>query len=94
MTKAAVISMTQTMAAELGKAGIRVNAIAPGLVDTKFASVLVANPKIVDVYNQRTALGRYAQPEELTGLALLLASDESSYMTGQTHCVDGGYTAM
>lgn len=92
MTKAAVISMTQTLAMELGGRNIRVNAIAPGLVETKFASILIETPEIAARFNERSAIGRVAQPEELAGAALFLASDESSYVTGQTLAVDGGYT--
>lgn len=92
MTKAAVISMTRTLAVELAPNHIRVNAIAPGLVDTKFASVLINSPDIVKLFTERTALKRYAQPEELVGAALFLASDDASYVTGQTLNVDGGYT--
>ena len=92
MTKAAVISMTQTLAMELGGRNIRVNAIAPGLVETKFASILIETPEIAARFNERSAIGRVTQPEELAGAALFLASDESSYVTGQTLAVDGGYT--
>ena len=92
MTKAAVISMTQTLAMELGGRNIRVNAIAPGLVETKFASILIETPEIAARFNERSAIGRVAQPEELAGAALFLASNESSYVTGQTLAVDGGYT--
>jgi NAD(P)-dependent dehydrogenase (short-subunit alcohol dehydrogenase family) len=91
MTKAALVSMTQTLALELGGAGIRVNAIAPGLVDTKLAAALVGNPDLASRYTDRAALGRVGQPEEIAGPALFLASDESSYVTGHTLVVDGGY---
>jgi len=91
MTKAALISMTQTMALELGGAGIRVNAIAPGLVNTKLAAALVHNDDLVKYFTDRAALRRYAEPEELAGPALFLASDESSYVTGHTLVVDGGF---
>ncbi len=93
MTKAAVISMTRTLAMELGRSGIRVNAIAPGLVETHFASILTATPEISKAYTDRAALGRWGQPEEIAGVAVHLASDESSYCTGQVFTVDGGYTA-
>ncbi len=93
MTKAAILSMTQTLAVELGEQNVRVNAIAPGLVDTRFAAVLIQTPEVSRVYTDRTALKRYAQPEEITGAAVFLASRESSYMTGQTLTLDGGYTA-
>jgi NAD(P)-dependent dehydrogenase (short-subunit alcohol dehydrogenase family) len=92
MTKAAVMSMTKTLAVELAPAGIRVNAIAPGLVDTRFASALINNPEIMNMVMGRTALKRVAQPSEIVGIALLLASDAGSYMTGETVMVDGGWT--
>lgn len=92
MTKAAVISMTQTLATELGAAGIRVNAIAPGLVETKFAAALVSNDEIRSLVTGRTPLGRHAQPDEIAGAALYLASDASSFVTGHTLVVDGGLT--
>ncbi|MCB9548696.1 MAG: glucose 1-dehydrogenase [Myxococcales bacterium] len=93
MTKAAVISMTRTLAVELGRAAIRVNAIAPGLVDTRLAQGLTGDPTLVKHYTDRAALGRYAQPHEIAGLAVYLASDESAYVTGQVFTIDGGYTA-
>ena len=92
MTKAAVVSMTKTLAVELGPSNIRVNAIAPGLVETKFSQALVSNPDIVKRMVDRTPLGRYAQPEEIAGAALYLASDAASFVTGHTLVVDGGLT--
>jgi NAD(P)-dependent dehydrogenase (short-subunit alcohol dehydrogenase family) len=92
MTKAAVISMTKTMAYELASSNIRVNAIAPGLVDTRFASAIVGNQEIVDTVVKKTPLGRYAAPDEIAGAAVYLASDASSFMTGHTMVVDGGLT--
>ena len=92
-SKAAVISMTQTLAAELGSSGIRVNAIAPGLVETKFASALVNNPAILERVVSRTPLGRHAQPPELAGAAIYLLSDAASFTTGAVLAVDGGLTA-
>lgn len=92
MTKAAVISMTRTLSMELGPSGIRVNAIAPGLVETRFAAALVQNKDIVEREAARTPLGRYAQPDEIAGAALYLASDAASYVTGHTLVVDGGRT--
>ena len=92
MTKAAVISMTQTLAMELGPSDIRVNAIAPGLVDTEFASILVENEELRRMFTDHSALNRHAQPEEIAGAAVYLASDEASFVTGQTFPVDGGYT--
>ncbi|GAB4566356.1 MAG: SDR family oxidoreductase [Haliangiales bacterium] len=92
MTKAAVISMTQTLAFELGSSNIRVNAIAPGLVETKFASAIVDNPTLREHFIKRAALGRHAQPHEIAAAAVYLCSDASSYMTGHTMVVDGGFT--
>lgn len=92
MTKAAVISMTQTLAFELGGSQIRVNAIAPGLVETRFASALVANPTIRNHVVGRTPLARHAQPVEIAGAAVYLLSDAASFVTGATIVVDGGMT--
>jgi NAD(P)-dependent dehydrogenase (short-subunit alcohol dehydrogenase family) len=92
MTKAAVISMTKTFACELAANKIRVNAIAPGFVDTKFAAAVIKNDVLLDEVMRRTPLKRYAQPDEIAGAALYLASDSASYVTGQTLVIDGGMT--
>jgi NAD(P)-dependent dehydrogenase (short-subunit alcohol dehydrogenase family) len=92
MTKAAVISMTKTLAMELGTEGIRVNAIAPGLVETKFAAALTTSDEISRTVREKMALKHFAQPEDIAGLALLLASDQSRYMTGECVVIDGGWT--
>lgn len=93
MTKAALVSMTRTLAAELGQHQIRVNAIAPGLVETRFAQALIDNPKFAAAFTERAALGRHAQPAEVAGAAVFLASDDASYVTGHVLNVDGGYSA-
>ncbi len=92
ITKAAMLSMTKTLAVELGLSGIRVNAIAPGLVDTRFAAALTSSPELREMFVGRTPLGRIAQPDDIAGTAVWLASDDSAYVTGQTIPVDGGYT--
>jgi NAD(P)-dependent dehydrogenase (short-subunit alcohol dehydrogenase family) len=92
MTKAAVLSMTKTLAVELAASKIRVNAIAPGLVDTRFASALVKNDDIVGEFVRRTPQRRYAEPHEIAGGAVYLASDAASFVTGETLVIDGGVT--
>jgi len=93
MTKAAVISMTQTLAVELGGSSVRANAIAPGLVETRFASAIVANPMLRDHVVSRTPLGRHAQPVEIAAAAVYFLSDAASFTTGTVLVVDGGVTA-
>lgn len=91
-TKAAVISLTKTLAMELGPDKIRVNAIAPGLIKTKFAQVLWENEALLKSVEDKTPLRRIGQPEDIAALALWLASDLSSFATGETFVVDGGLT--
>lgn len=91
MTKAALISMTQTLAHEWAPLGIRVNAITPGLVDTKFAKALTSNETLVSRYTDRAAMGRYGQPNEIAGAVVYLASEAASFVTGQQLSLDGGY---
>jgi NAD(P)-dependent dehydrogenase (short-subunit alcohol dehydrogenase family) len=93
MTKAAVVSMTKTFAFELASSKIRVNALAPGLVDTRFASAIVQNDALVSEVIRKTPLARYASPGEIAGGALYLASDSASFLTGHTLVIDGGLTA-
>lgn len=92
MTKAAVISMTKTFAYELAANKIRVNAIAPGFVDTKFAAAVLKNDALLDEVLRITPMKRYGQPDEIAGGALYLASDSASYLTGQALVIDGGMT--
>ncbi len=92
MSKAAILSMTKTLAFELASSGIRVNAIAPGLIDTKFAAAIVHNDELVNEVKRKTPLGRYGKPEEIAGAALYLASDSAAFLTGQAIVIDGGMT--
>jgi len=91
-TKAAIISMTKTLAVELGPSRIRVNAIAPGFIDTRLASAILKNDELLKVVLGRTPLGRYGTPDEIAGGALYLASDAASFLTGHTLVIDGGMT--
>ncbi len=93
MTKAAVISLTKGLAKELGGQGVRVNAIAPGLVETHFAKALIDNEDIHEHVVSMTPLHRHAQPDEIVGAALYLASDAASFTTGSVLVCDGGATA-
>lgn len=92
MTKAAIISLTQTLAMELASENIQVNAIAPGLVQTKFASVIWENDDLMGEILRRTPAGRIGQPDDITGIAVYLASGASAFATGQVFVVDGGVT--
>ncbi len=91
VSKAALIMMSQNMAKEWGPRGVRVNVICPGLVKTRFSAALWQNESILQSYETHVPLGRMAQPEEMTGMAVFLASDAASYVTGGVFMVDGGY---
>jgi dehydrogenase/reductase SDR family protein 4 len=91
MTKAALIMMTQSYAVELGPLGVRVNAIAPGLVQTALSEYFWKNESLRDKQLGAQPIKHLGQPVEIAEIALTLASDRSSYMTGQTLVVDGGY---
>ena len=90
IAKAGVIMLTRVLAVELGSYNIRVNAIAPGIVETEFSKSLWGNPEIRKQHNTITPLGCFAQPEDIVGTVLFLASDFSSHITGQTVLIDGG----
>ena len=91
MTKAALIMMTQSYAVELGPQGVRVNAIAPGLIQTVLSEYFWKNETLRDKQLGAQPIKHLGQPVEIAELALTLASDRSSYMSGQTLVVDGGY---
>ncbi|MEM8927673.1 MAG: glucose 1-dehydrogenase [Bacteroidota bacterium] len=91
MTKAALIMLTKNQAKEWGKYGIRSNVICPGLIKTKFSQALWSDEKTLGMYTNTIPLQRMAEPDEMAGLVMLLASDAGSYMTGGVYTADGGY---
>jgi NAD(P)-dependent dehydrogenase (short-subunit alcohol dehydrogenase family) len=93
-TKAGLVQLLRTAAAEFGPSGVRANAIAPGVVETPLTAQIKANPEWYDAYAQKGALGRWATPDELVGAVVYLASDASSFVTGSVLAVDGGWTAV
>ncbi|SDS90934.1 SDR family NAD(P)-dependent oxidoreductase [Bradyrhizobium canariense] len=94
-SKHGVLGFTKALAAELGKDGVRVNAIGPGLIETPLnASVRATNPELVKIFIDHTPLGRAGKPEDIVGPALFLASDLSSYVTGSIVMADGGYRTI
>ncbi len=92
VTKAALINLTKVMAQEWAAAGIRVNAICPGLIQTKFSAALWQDKNVLDRFLKTVPLGRIGRPEDVVGLAVYLASPASSYCTGAVFTVDGGAT--
>jgi NAD(P)-dependent dehydrogenase (short-subunit alcohol dehydrogenase family) len=93
IAKAGVVMLTQILAVELARYNIRVNAIGPSLVRTKFSEPMWANPDGLKALEATIPLGRIGEPEDIMSVALFLASDASSYVTGQTMYVDGGTLA-
>ena len=90
-SKAAILMLSKYQAKEWGKHGVRVNAICPGLIKTKFSAALWQNEKILGKIQKTLPSERMGMPEEMVGLACLLASDAGSYMTGGVYTADGGY---
>ena len=93
-TKAGLLMLTRSWAQEFGAFNIRVNAIAPGLIQTDFSEFLWKDDSRRGQFEHATPLGRIGQPEEVGGMALYLASDEAAFVTGQVMAVDGGFTAI
>ena len=93
-TKAGVMQLVRTWAAELGPAGVRVNAVAPGVVETPLTEQIRADEAWGRAYAEKSALGRWARPEEMVGAVCWLASDAASFVTGSQVMVDGGWTAV
>lgn len=92
VSKAALIQLTKVLAREWGPDNIRANTICPGLIETKFSEALTSNEKILKMVMMKQALPMLAQPEDIAGLALYLASDASRFVTGAVITADGGYT--
>lgn len=94
-SKHGVLGFTKALAAELGKHGVRVNAIGPGLIETPLnAQVRANNPELVKIFMDHTPLGRAGTPEDIVGPAIFLASDMSAYVTGSIVMADGGYRSI
>jgi NAD(P)-dependent dehydrogenase (short-subunit alcohol dehydrogenase family) len=91
VTKGAVLNMTKAFARECGPEGIRCNAILPGLIRTKFAGTLISDEQQLQHYVGNNPLRRVGEPQDLAGAAVFLASDASSYVTGEFLVVDGGF---
>jgi NAD(P)-dependent dehydrogenase (short-subunit alcohol dehydrogenase family) len=94
ISKAADMQLSRNLAAEFGRDNIRVNTIAPGLIQTDFARALWENPEILKRATERAPLGRIGQPDEIAGMAVFLASQAGAFTTGQTFVIDGGQTAV
>jgi len=92
-SKGGIVAMTQAIAAELAPYNIRVNAVAPGAIETPMADATKSDPQILEAALAKIPMKRMGQPEEVARLVLFLASDNSSYMTGSTVIVDGGWMA-
>ncbi|WP_339660394.1 glucose 1-dehydrogenase [uncultured Polaribacter sp.] len=90
-SKAAILMLTKNQAKEWGRYGVRANAICPGLIKTKFSAALWTNEKMLNKLERSIPSGRMGMPEEIVGLACLLASDAGNYMTGGVYTADGGY---
>ena len=92
-TKSGTVQMLRALAAEIGPNGVRVNAIAPGVVETPLTAQIKSSPDWYDSYAAKSILGRWARPHEMVGMVVYLASEASSYVTGAFMLVDGGWTA-
>jgi len=94
ISKAADMQLARNLAAEFGSDNVRVNTIAPGLIRTDFARALWENPDILKRSTERTPLRRIGEPDEISGMAVFLASKAGAFTTGQTFVIDGGQTSV
>ena len=92
-SKGGIVGMTEALAVELSPFGIRVNAIAPGMIDTPMIDPVKKDPGTMEAMLARVPMHRVGKPEEVSNLVLFLASDASSYITGSTVVIDGGWLA-
>ena len=92
-TKAGIVQLVRTAAAEFGPRGVRVNAVAPGIVDTPLTAPIKSDPAWYAAYSAKSVFGRWARPEEIAAPTVFLVSDAASYVTGTVLFVDGGWTA-
>jgi NAD(P)-dependent dehydrogenase (short-subunit alcohol dehydrogenase family) len=90
VSKAGLLGLMRALAKELGPSGIRVNAIAPGLIETRFSVALFQDRAAYERLVRQTPLGRHGQPDDVAGAVVYLASDAAAYVTGQVLIVDGG----
>ena len=93
-TKAGLVQMARALAAELGPEGVRVNCVAPGVVETPLTEPIKSKPDWYNAYASKNALGRWAKADEMAGPIVFLASDAASYVTGTVLFADGGWTAI
>ena len=92
-TKAGIVQLVRTAAAEFGPAGVRVNALAPGIVESPLTAPIKSQPAWYDAYAAKSVLGRWATPDEMVGPTIFLVSDAASYVTGTVLFADAGWTA-
>jgi len=90
ISKAGLLGLMRALAKELGPSGIRVNAVAPGLIETRFSAALFQDRATYEQILRQTPLGRHGQPQDVSGAVVFLASDAAAYVTGQVLIVDGG----
>ena len=93
-TKAGIVQMVRAAAAELGPSGVRVNAVAPGVIDTPLTASIKERPEWYEAYARRNIFGRWGTAREMAGPTVFLASDAASYVTGTVLFADGGWTAI